>query len=119
MEIPLTVPSGEIPENSIFPGQRMTRTEDCCILQRQHRVNSAVPYNITGTPGGFMKKNMGTVDRAIRAIFALVVVYLIVSGTLSGLAAVLTGILAAVFLLTSVLSVCPVYLALKISTAKR
>ncbi len=66
-----------------------------------------------------MKKNIGIADRAIRAIFALVVGFLIINGTLSGLAAILMGIFAAVFLLTSLISVCPIYLALKMSTAKK
>jgi Protein of unknown function (DUF2892) len=66
-----------------------------------------------------MTKNMGMADRAIRTIIALVVVILIVTGILSGWAAILLGIFAAVFLLTSFLSFCPLYLPLKISTTRK
>ncbi len=66
-----------------------------------------------------MKKNIGTADRAIRAIFALVVGFLIINGTLSGVAAIILGIFATVFLLTSLFSVCPLYLPFNISTAKK
>ena len=63
-----------------------------------------------------MIKNMGTADRTIRTIVALVVGFLIVNGTLSGLAAIILGIFAGVFLLTSFFSFCPLYLPFKIST---
>jgi len=66
-----------------------------------------------------MKKNMGTIDRATRTIIAFVVAILIVTGTLTGLAAILLGIFAAIFLLTSVFSFCPLYLPFKISTTKK
>jgi hypothetical protein len=66
-----------------------------------------------------MTKNMGMADRAIRTIIALIVVILIVTGTLSGWAAILLGIFAAVFLLTSFFSFCPLYLPFKISTTRK
>ena len=66
-----------------------------------------------------MTKNMGMADRAIRTIIALIVVILIVTGTLSGWVAILLGIFAAVFLLTSFFSFCPLYLPFKISTTRK
>jgi amino acid transporter len=71
------------------------------------------------SPGAFMKKNMGTADRVIRTIVAVVVGFLILNGTLSGLAAIILGIFAVVFLLTSLFSFCPLYVPFKISTTKK
>ena len=66
-----------------------------------------------------MKKNMSTIDRILRSIIAIVVAVLYFSGQISGLAAIILGILAVVFLLTSFVSFCPIYKALKISTVKK
>lgn len=65
------------------------------------------------------KKNMGTVDRAVRVVAALVVVVLISTGIVSGLAAIILGVLAAVFLVTSFVSFCPLYLPFGISTRRQ
>jgi len=66
-----------------------------------------------------MKKNMGTVDRIVRTVAAIVVAVLIIAGVLQGAAAIILGILAGVFLLTSFVSFCPLDLPFKISTAKK
>jgi len=63
-----------------------------------------------------MKKNMGTADRLIRLIVALVIVVLLVTKTLAGTLALILGIFAAVFLVTSAIGFCPLYVLLKIST---
>ena len=63
-----------------------------------------------------LNKNMGTVDRIIRITLALVFAGLIVTGTVSGVFAIISGVLAAVFAVTSVFSFCPLYLPLKLST---
>lgn len=64
-----------------------------------------------------MTKNMGASDRIIRTIVALVIIILlIVCKMISGTLAVILGIIAAVFLLTSAIGWCPLYLPLKIST---
>ena len=65
-----------------------------------------------------LNKNMGTADRIIRIVLALVFFGLIVAGAVSGVVAVILGILAAVFTVTSVISFCPLYLPLKLSTRK-
>jgi K+-transporting ATPase A subunit len=65
-----------------------------------------------------MTKNMGIADRIIRTIMALVVIILLITGKISGALAVILGIVAAVFLLTSAIGWCPLYLPLKISTKK-
>ena len=65
-----------------------------------------------------MKKNMGTTDRVIRTVLAIVIGILLVTGTLSGTLGTILGILAIVFLATSLFSFCPLYLPFKISTSK-
>jgi len=63
-----------------------------------------------------MKKNMGLIDRLIRTAFAVTVAVLYFAGTITGTAAVVLGIFAVVFLATSVVAFCPLYLPLGIST---
>ena len=68
--------------------------------------------------GGNMLKNMGTVDRVIRVILAIIVILLYLAGTITGIAAIILGIIAAIFIITSIVSYCPLYVPLKISTRK-
>lgn len=63
-----------------------------------------------------MKTNMGTVDRIVRVVLALVVGVLFVAGQLTGVAAAVLGILALVFLATGAIAFCPLYVPFKIST---
>lgn len=66
-----------------------------------------------------MKKNMGTVDRIIRVLLAVVVLILYLTGNITGLAAAILGIIALVFVLTSIIGFCPLYVPFKISTIKK
>jgi hypothetical protein len=63
-----------------------------------------------------MKKNMGVVDRIIRILLAIVVIVLYLTGNITGLAAIILGILAVVFIITSLIGFCPLYVPFKIST---
>jgi hypothetical protein len=63
-----------------------------------------------------MKKNMGTIDRVIRMLLAIVVIILYMTGSITGVAAIILGILAFVFIVTSLIGFCPLYVPLKIST---
>lgn len=65
-----------------------------------------------------MKKNLHSIDRLVRIILALVFAFLIFNGTLAGTAGTVLGILAIVLLATGVISFCPIYKALGISTLK-
>lgn len=56
-----------------------------------------------------MKKNMGNTDRIIRVVIAMIVTALIFSGMLSGIWAIVLGVIAGIFVLTSVFSFCPLY----------
>ncbi|HOD14707.1 MAG TPA: DUF2892 domain-containing protein [Spirochaetota bacterium] len=66
-----------------------------------------------------MKKNMGTVDRIIRIILAIVVAVLYFTGQITGIAAIILGILALIFVVTSAIGFCPLYVPFKISTIKK
>ena len=66
-----------------------------------------------------MTKNMGMLDRSLRVAAALVVVGLYFTGRISGVLAIVLGAFAAIFLLTSFVSFCPVYTLLGITTDKK
>lgn len=65
-----------------------------------------------------MKKNMGSADRIIRIIIAAIVAILYFTGTISGTLGIVLLVLAGVFLLTSLISFCPLYAPFGISTCK-
>jgi len=65
-----------------------------------------------------MKINMGNIDRILRVVLAIIVGVLIITGQLTGLAAVILGIFAIIFIGTSIVGFCPLYQPLKISTQK-
>jgi len=65
-----------------------------------------------------MKKNMGTIDRAIRVILAIVVAVLYFTNAITGMVAIILGIFAIIFIITSFIGFCPLYGPLKISTKK-
>jgi K+-transporting ATPase A subunit len=65
-----------------------------------------------------MKKNMSNFDRGLRVVVALVVAVLYFAGQISGTVAIILGILAAVFILTSLVGTCPLYLPFGLSTKK-
>ena len=66
-----------------------------------------------------MKKNMGTIDKVIRIIVAVTIAALIATGKLNGVWAIVAGVLAAIFVLTSLISFCPLYAPFKLSTCKK
>jgi hypothetical protein len=66
-----------------------------------------------------MKKNMGSTDKIIRILIAIVIGVLYYTGTISGTTALVLGIFAVIFVLTSLISFCPLYLPLGISTCKK
>ncbi len=66
-----------------------------------------------------MKKNMGTVDRVVRVLAAVAVLALYLTHVISGPLAIALGVIAAVFVVTSFVGVCPLYIPLKLSTAPK
>jgi len=65
-----------------------------------------------------MKKNMGGTDRILRIVLAVVFAVLYFTGTVGGTIGLVILILGAVFLATSLISFCPLYLPFGISTCK-
>jgi hypothetical protein len=66
-----------------------------------------------------MKKNMGTIDKIIRLLLVAGIATLYFTHLITGIAAIILGALAVVFLLTSLVSFCPLYLPFGISTRKK
>lgn len=63
-----------------------------------------------------MKKNMGSADRVIRLLLAAFFAVLYFTGTVTGTLGLVLVILGAVFLLTSLVSFCPLYTLVGLST---
>lgn len=66
-----------------------------------------------------MKANMGTTDKVIRILIAIIIAGLYFANQISGTTAVIMLILAGVFILTSFMSFCPLYYPFGISTCKK
>jgi hypothetical protein len=66
-----------------------------------------------------MKSNMGYIDRAIRIVVAVIIAVLYFSNVISGTVDILLMILAGVFIITSFIGFCPLYLPFRISTQKK
>jgi len=66
-----------------------------------------------------MKKNMGSMDKGIRIFLAVIIAILYFTNQITGVAAIVLGIFALVFLLTSLISFCPLYVPFKMSTLKK
>ena len=65
-----------------------------------------------------MTQNMGTADRVIRFVIVLVIAALYLAGKLSGILAIILGIIAVAFFVTSLIGWCPGYLPFGLSTRK-
>lgn len=63
-----------------------------------------------------MTKNMGNADRAVRTLIAAAVAVLFFTNVIGGTLGIVLMVLAAVFLLTSVVSFCPLYTLFGLST---
>jgi hypothetical protein len=62
---------------------------------------------------------MGTIDKVIRILVAVVVVVLYFTQAISGTLAIILLILSGVFIVTSLLSFCPLYLMFGLSTRQK
>jgi len=63
-----------------------------------------------------MKKNMGSADRIIRFVIAAVIAVLFFTNIITGTIGIILLIVAGIFFLTSLVSSCPAYLPLGLST---
>lgn len=65
-----------------------------------------------------MKTNMGPADKAIRIFVAIVIAGLYFTNLISGTLALVLLFFAGIFILTSLIGTCPLYLPFGISTRK-
>ena len=65
-----------------------------------------------------MKKNMGGWDQTFRLIAAAVFAVLLITGAVKGTLAIILAIIAAVFVITTFVAFCPLYVSLGLSTRK-
>lgn len=63
-----------------------------------------------------MQKNMGSADRIIRFILAAIVAVLYFTNTITGTLGIVLLVLAGVFVLTSLISFCPLYALVGLNT---
>jgi len=66
-----------------------------------------------------MTKNVGSADKVVRILLAVLLALLIITNAVSGWLAIVLGIFAVVFLLTALLNFCPIWFGLKINTIKK
>jgi hypothetical protein len=66
-----------------------------------------------------MKTNMGSLDRIIRVVLAVIFAVLYFSGTVTGTLGIILLVLGGVFILTSLFSFCPLYVPFKFNTQKK
>ena len=66
-----------------------------------------------------MKTNMGSADRIIRILIALVIITLYFTNMISGTLAIVLLVLSGVFILTSLISFCPLYTLFGLNTCKK
>ncbi|MBK9759625.1 MAG: DUF2892 domain-containing protein [Flavobacteriales bacterium] len=66
-----------------------------------------------------MKQNMGSVDRIVRLVIAVIIAALYFSGKLTGTLGIVLLVLAAIFAVTGFISFCPLYLPFGLSTKKK
>jgi hypothetical protein len=66
-----------------------------------------------------MKENMGSIDKIIRVVLALVFAALYFTSTVTGTLGLALLVLAGIFLLTTLIGTCPLYVPFGINTCKK
>ena len=66
-----------------------------------------------------MKKNMGNIDKVVRILIVIVIAVLFFTNIISGTLGIVLLILAGVFVLTSLISFCPLYTLVGINTCPK
>jgi len=61
-------------------------------------------------------KNMGKADKIVRVLIAILFTFLFLNQVVTGLLGIVLVFLAGVFLLTSIVGTCPLYLPFKLNT---
>jgi len=78
-----------------------------------------IPFSKSETKIKIMKKNMGAIDKIIRITVAVTIAILFFTGIVPGVTGIILMSLAGVFLLTSFIGTCPLYLPFGISTRNK
>jgi hypothetical protein len=66
-----------------------------------------------------MKANLGTIDKIIRIVVAVLIAILYFTNVITGTLGIILLVLAGVFVLTSLISFCPLYPIFGINTGKK
>lgn len=66
-----------------------------------------------------MKKNMGNTDKIIRILVAIVIAGLFFTNIISGTLGIILLVLTGVFVLTSLISFCPLYTLVGVNTCPK
>jgi len=66
-----------------------------------------------------MKKNMGSIDRTLRLLVAVLFVVLYATEVITGTWGIIVMVLAIIFAVTGFIGFCPLYLPFGISTMKK
>lgn len=66
-----------------------------------------------------MEKNAGTVDRIVRVVIGIILLYAAAANIVSGIVIYVAVILGIMMLVTAALANCPLYPILKINTASK
>lgn len=66
-----------------------------------------------------MKKNMGSADRIIRIVAAIVFAVLYFTGTVTGAFGIVLIVLGGIFVVTSLIGFCPLYTLIGINSCRK
>jgi hypothetical protein len=66
-----------------------------------------------------MKKNVGTIDKVVRIVFAIAVIALFLTNIISGVLGIMLLAVSAILVITSILGVCPLYIILGLNTTDK
>ncbi|MCZ7380761.1 MAG: DUF2892 domain-containing protein [Candidatus Methanoperedens sp.] len=66
-----------------------------------------------------MEKNAGTIDRVVRVVIGIILLYAVATGMVNGIVMYVAGLLGIMMLVTAALAYCPLYPVMKIDTASK
>lgn len=66
-----------------------------------------------------MKKNIGTIDKAVRLVVAAIILLLYFTNMISGTLALVLLVVAAILAITSLIGICPLYMLFGINTLSK
>ncbi len=85
------------------------------IHARNHQCQNAFQFRSDRN----LKKNMGLIDKVIRILIAVIVIALYFANVISGILAIILLIFSGIFILTSLLGFCPLYIPFGLNTGKK